>query len=99
LLSKETHIAFAHHPSFITLDYARTAIWYAQAQFLEYGRVILQLADMFGLVWELSQLPYIQAPETIQATSREWCARPDRPFVKELQRSLAALENATAQAS
>jgi hypothetical protein len=94
LLRKETHIGFAKHPSFITIDSGRNTIWFAQPQFLEYGRVILLLADMFGIVWELSQRSYIPTVEAIRTGPAGSSINPDRPFLKDIQKCLVRLQEA-----
>lgn len=95
-LSKKTHIDHQSHREFLAVADGQNMVLHAQAEHLEYARVILQLADLFGLVWELSQTSYIEEPETIVRTSSGSEVRNDRPFLKKMCHHLETIEKAMA---
>lgn len=66
----------------------------AHSRFEEYGRVVLFLADLFGLVWEISQMPYIDELEAITVTNGAPAPNPKRAFLGKMTKHIAALDNA-----
>jgi len=91
-LSKKTHIDYASHREFLRVKDGQNVILHAHARFSEYGRTILYLADMFGLVWELSQLPYIQDPEAVIRSKEGARPNKERPFFKTVSEHTEKLE-------
>lgn len=96
-LSTKTHIDYRSHPEFLAVERDRNIILHAQPEFLEYAQVILQLADLFGLVWELSQRSYIKTPETIRAGPSGSLVRQDRPFLETMNNHLSKFKSAPSQ--
>jgi len=83
-LSGKTHIDYSSHREFLRTEEGGTCIIHTQRDYDEYAQVILELADLFGIVWELSQAPYIIDTEAIVETLEggQFVANPDRPFLK-----------------
>ena len=87
-LSDKTHIDYRNHKEFIQTDTGKNVVVYAQPMFKEYAIVMLNLADLFGIVWEVSQLDYLPDVKTIQVSGDDIDLNPTRPFLVEKQISL-----------
>lgn len=87
-LSDKTHIDYRNHPEFIQTDTGKNVIVYAQPVFKEYAIVMLNLADLFGIVWEVSQLDYLAEVEAIRVSGDDIALNPSRPFLVEKQKLL-----------
>ncbi|WP_143074334.1 hypothetical protein [Nitrosomonas sp. Nm166] len=96
-LSAKTHIDYASHSEFLRFENSTNVVLHAQPEFREYGQVILVLADLFGLVWELSQFNYIKYPEAIEQETEGPIIRADRPFLAEMQRHTDAIERSLSE--
>ncbi|MFC4444413.1 hypothetical protein ACFO27_00915 [Castellaniella denitrificans] len=92
-LSKKTHIDYSSHFEFITIEDEQVKVLHAQPRFDEYGRVLFFLADMFGLVWEITQAPYIKKFEAITLRPGPKI-NPKRPFVGIIRKHLSAIDRA-----
>lgn len=64
-LSTKTHIDYSSHMEFLRVEGGQNVVLHAQPHYDEYAEVILRLADLFGLVWEVSQATYLDAFEAI----------------------------------
>jgi hypothetical protein len=93
-LSTKTHIDYGSHAEFLAIEKDRNIILHAQPEFVEYAEVILQLADLFGLVWELSQGNYVKTPETIEVGPTGPLIRQDRPFLETINSHLSEIKSA-----
>lgn len=91
-LSKKTHIDYSSHFDFLDIDEGKNIIWHARADFVEFSEVLLTLADIFGLVWEITQFAYIPSPETVELRNGSIKIKPDRPFLKQKQKHLSKIE-------
>lgn len=84
-LSSKTHIDYSSHEEFLQVEGDNNVVIHAKGEFLEFAQVILTLADYFGIVWEVTQIGYIDAPEAVHADKT---AKPsinsNRPFAKEM---------------
>jgi len=96
-LSNRTHIDYSSHGEFLRVESGKNVVLHAQPRFAEYGRTILLLADLFGLVWELSQFPYIKIPEAIVVGKTGPMPNPERPFIEKMHEHIDALESATSK--
>lgn len=96
-LSQKTHIDYQNHKEFLTVEDGRDMVLLSHAEPLEYASVILQLADLFGIVWELSQAPYIDKFEAVEKNNNKFSPRKDRPFLAKLYRHLELIEDAVKQ--
>ena len=65
-LSQKTHIDYENHIEFLRIENGKNVILHGQAAFYEYAQVILYLADLFGIVWEVSQFHYLKKTEAVQ---------------------------------
>lgn len=91
-LSDKTHIDYRNHLEFVQTDTGKNVIVYAQPMFKEYAIIMLQLADVFGIVWEVSQIDYIPSLETIQTNGNGVQLNSSRPLLLEMQKLLAEFE-------
>jgi hypothetical protein len=93
-LSNKTHIDYSSHGDFLHVENGKNVVLYTQQQFYEYAQVILHLADMFGIVWELSQYKYLSEVETIQTKDNIYSVKADRPFIAIIEEHLKKAETA-----
>lgn len=86
-LSAKTHIDYSSHMEFLRVEDGRNVVLHAQPDFDEYAKVILRLADLFGLVWEVTQATYLVEVETIveHPNGDTYLPKPDRPFLAEMK--------------
>jgi hypothetical protein len=96
-LSKKTHIDYNSHSDFLRIDNGKNAILQTQFKFYESAQVILYLADFFGIVWELSQLKYLEKTECVEIVDGSLSITEDRPFLKTVQEHLKNIEAAYAK--
>ncbi|PKN52307.1 MAG: hypothetical protein CVU55_07180 [Deltaproteobacteria bacterium HGW-Deltaproteobacteria-13] len=96
-LSKKTHLDYQSHPDFLRVDNSKNVILHTQFEFYEYAQIILHLADLFGIVWELSQFKYLEKTECIETIDGLLTIRKDRPFLKILKEHLNNIETAYAK--
>jgi hypothetical protein len=92
-LSKKTHIDYSSHAEFLCVQDGRPAVRHAQPKFDEYGRTMLFLADIFGMVWELSQCSYIGVPEAIVIEPVP-APDPKRQFLSIMKNHIDAIDGA-----
>lgn len=90
-LSKNTHIDYKNHHEFLSIQNGRNVIQYTHLEYYEYAQVVLYLADIFGIVWELSQREYLNEFESIAMVGGIWTVKADRPFKEVIKEHLAAL--------
>jgi hypothetical protein len=93
-LSKKTHIDYSSHMEFLRLQDGQGALVYAHDVMPEYGSVILRLADLFGLVWEASQFPYLAAAQAVERREGVIVPKPDRPYLAAMQAHLDNIQRA-----
>lgn len=93
VLSKKVHIDYESHNEFLHIEDGNPTILQSHFDFYEYALVILTLADVFGIVWELSQTAYIQNFEATEVIDGVRSIRADRPFRKIVEGCLAELQN------
>jgi hypothetical protein len=96
-LSKKTHIDYSSHGEFLHAERGKIAVAHSQPRFAECGQTVLFLADLFGIVWELSLLPYIEKPEAIVLGKDGPIRNSERPFLKTMNEHLDQLESVTAK--
>lgn len=85
LLSKKTHINYERHQEFLTVCKGRNMVLLSHQNFSQYADVILNLADFFSIVWELSQLDYMIKLESIEVKNGCPAVIQDRPFRKVIE--------------
>jgi hypothetical protein len=88
-LSEKTHIDYRSHVEFLKIKNNKNVIIYAQPMFKEYAMIMLELADIFGIVWEISQIDYISTPEAIIRGSNGVNINESRPYLVEKERLIA----------
>ncbi len=91
-LSKKTHIDYNSHFEFLHIENDENVILHTQSEYYEYAQVILYLADLFGIVWELSQFKYLKEVESIQIIDSINVIREDRPFKKIIEKHLIEIK-------
>ena len=91
-LSKETHIDYDSHGEFLRVENGKNVILQSQHQFNEYAQVVLNLADMFGIVWELSQYKYLSDVEAIEVKNDNFTVKTNRPFIAVIETHLDNLD-------
>lgn len=84
-LSEKTHVDYDDHLDFLKIENERNVILRTQRNYREYSSIILGLADLFGIVYELSQFDYIPVPETVTRDHNDFSVNPNRPFVREMK--------------
>jgi hypothetical protein len=93
-LSTKTHIDYSSHMEFLRVEDGKNVVLHAQPHYEEYAEVILLLADIFGLVWEVSQNAYLDDFEAIDADRRP---KSDRAFLAILKEHLFRISNLAAR--
>lgn len=91
-LSTKTHIAYDSHNEFLTESNNKGALFMSRGLYYEYAQVILHLADLFAVVWEMSQFPYINGPEAVKMGDCGLEIDSSRPFSKLKPELLANVE-------
>ncbi|MBI5204594.1 MAG: hypothetical protein HZA11_06725 [Nitrospirae bacterium] len=91
-LSQKTHIDYENHIEFLRTENGKNVILHGQAAHYEYAQVILCLADLFGIVWEMSQFHYLKETEAVQFRKGIYSARENRPFRKTIEHHLLDIE-------
>jgi hypothetical protein len=94
-LSEKTHIDFSVHDDFVRVIEGRGAILYTHREYIEFADVILELADLFGAVWEVSQQGFLDSNDSIAVGPGVATLRCDRPFLSTKRLALDAVEAAT----
>ena len=61
-------------------------------EYYEYAEIILHLADLYGIVWELSQHNYLTNVESIEIRNDSYVAKEDRPFLNVIKERLRKIE-------
>jgi hypothetical protein len=92
VLSKKVHIDYESHGEFLRVVDEDSVVLTTHFDFDEYAVVILFLADLFGIVWEISQASHIQRFEAIQFDDGVYSIRTDRPFKRIFDEQLAELK-------
>lgn len=87
-LSTKTHIDYTSHMEFLRVEDGQNIILHAQPHYAEYAEIILRLADIFGLVWEISQADYLDDFEAIDVRR---LPKPDRTFLTILEEHVARM--------
>ena len=98
-LSQKTHIDYKSHIDFLHAENGKNAIRFTQNEFHEYAEVILYLADLYGIVWELSQYQYLTGLEAVMIHDGGYSIKEDRPFLKTIGEHLRNIEIAANQAN
>lgn len=80
-LSHKTHIDYSSHFDFLHTQDGKSAIWLTQPEYAEYADVLLSLADMFGAVWEATQLHFVVSPEAVRVQGEHVALNEGRPFI------------------
>ncbi len=80
-LSDKTHIDYRNHFEFLSNDNNKNTINFTHHKFYEYAQVILYLADLFGIIWELSQQDYLSNFDAIIKTDNGYCVNEKRSFL------------------
>jgi hypothetical protein len=92
-LSNKTHIDYSTHHEFLTVEGDRNVVLHAKPDFPQFAEIMLRLADLFVLVWEVSQAPYLDTFEAIHEPNTSVALTPNlqRPFLSEIARLLEAV--------
>lgn len=96
-LSDKTHLDFSNHHEFLKIENGQNVILHSKSNFYDYAYVILTLADLFGIVWELSQVDYLSEVESIEVKKGCHIIKQDRPFIKIMEHHLHNIENYSEQ--
>ena len=98
-LSKKIHIDYKSHFDFLHVKDGKNVINHTQNEFYEYAEIILYLADLYGIVWEISQHEYLTELESIGITNDGYSIREDRPFLIIINDHLSKIERAANRAN
>ena len=98
-LSKKTHIDYKSHFDFLNVKHGKNIIDYTQYEFYEYAEIILYLADLYGIVWEVSQYEYLTDLESIEISDGGYSIKEDRPFLNIINDHLSKIELAANKAN
>jgi hypothetical protein len=101
-LSQKTHIDFGEHSDFFRIVNGKGTILFTQSTFSEYAKVILELADIFGAVWEATQRNFIDDLQAVVVSSGQAVLHPDRPFralAKQISRDFEQFDKQMADSS
>lgn len=93
-LSNKTHINYKSHIDFLRVENGQNMVLHSHQEFYEYAEVMLHLADLFGIVWELSQYKYLSQVETINLEDSIYSVKSDRPFIAVIEDHLKKIETA-----
>jgi hypothetical protein len=93
-LSRKAHISYSSHGEFLELQRERNLVLLSHTNFYEYTFVILTLADLFAVVWELTQLDYMNKLESIEIKNGFPAVVAGRPFQKVIQNHLKDFKEA-----
>jgi hypothetical protein len=87
-LSSKIHIDYSSHNEFLQVEHGQNIVLHARPDYDEYTEVILKLADLFGIVWEVSQATYIEDLETITNSpdGHAYLPKLNRPFLAEIKK-------------
>jgi len=98
-LSKKTHIDYKSHFEFLRVKNGKNVVLHTQSEYYEYAEVILHLADLYGIVWELSQHNYLTNVESIEIYNDSCIIKEDRPFLNVIKECLRKIEIAANKAN
>lgn len=83
-LSSETHLGLEEHPRFLDVSTDQVYVRHTHGiDSWQSGLILLQLADYWSVVYELTQEPYMDQLENWIRINGELTLRPDRPFLGE----------------
>jgi len=91
-LSKKTHIDYKSHFDFLRVENGRNVMMHTQNEFYEYAEIILHLADLYGIVWEVSQNEYLTELESVVIKDDGYSIKEDRPFLNIINDHLTKIE-------
>lgn len=80
-LSNKTHIDYKSHFDFLSIEESKNVLKITQHEYYEYAEIILCLADLFGIIWEISQHEYLSGLETCEIVDGVYSVKKDRPFL------------------
>ncbi len=89
-LSTKTHIDYSSHMEFLRVEDGQNVVLHSQPHYDEYAEVILRLADLFGLVWEVSQAAYL---EDFEAIDVHRFPKSDRGFLAALKEHVSRISD------
>ena len=93
-LSKKTHIDYKSHFEFLRVENGKNVILHTQNEYYEYAEIVLHLADLYGIVWEVSQHDYLTELESIEISNGDYSIKENRPFLNIMNGHLRKIENA-----
>ena len=93
-LSKKTHIDYNSHIEFLQVQDERNVILLSRSEYYDYAQVILTLADLFGIVWEISQFDYMSKKESVKKRENLFIVKQNRPFLKIIENHLSKIKKA-----
>jgi len=93
-LSKKTHIDYNSHIEFLQVQDERNVILLSRSEYYDYAKVILTLADLFGIVLEISQFDYMSKAESVNKRGNIFVVKQNRPFLKVIEKHLSKIKRA-----
>ncbi len=93
-LSTKTHIDYSSHMEFLRVEDGQNIVLHAQPHYDEYAEIVLRLADLFGLVWEISQADYLDDFEAIDVHRSP---KQDRTFLTTLKEHASRISELSAK--
>ncbi|MCB9151220.1 MAG: hypothetical protein H6641_20870 [Caldilineaceae bacterium] len=85
-LSKKVHLDHSNHYDIFETEHGKNIVIHARPDFFEYGLTILTLADLFGIVWEISQANFLDKYEAITFSNGVPIVNEGREFLKLIER-------------
>ncbi|MEX0660738.1 MAG: hypothetical protein WEA58_13950 [Balneolaceae bacterium] len=94
-LSKKTHLDYESHPEFLRVKDGKNFIIHSHIKFEEYASVLLNLADIFVLVWESTQFEYIDETISVEKKNDQILPLEKRIFLNVIERCLNEIKSLT----
>lgn len=96
-LSSDTHLGLLEHRRFLDLSGTRAKVKLTHgARSLHSGLVLLDLADYWAVVYEVTQKDYMTALENWETSDGQLQLRADRPFLRQVEAIRRKFEKAMA---
>lgn len=93
-LSDKTHIDYRNHTEFLTIKDDINYVLYTKDLMEDYALVLLYLADIYVIVWELSQHEYIEDFVAVRKVDTGYEVCRDRAFAKKSAAALNKIKEA-----
>lgn len=93
-LSDKTHLSYSNHFEFLRVEDGKNVIYHAQGRIEEYAQVLLLLADLFVIVWEITQADYLDEYVAIKRLKSRFEPKKTREFKRKMRQFLKLVAQA-----